>query len=84
MLEIFSFSFPRTFEEAPAIVLTSDLSFFHNLLEVDKMEIYSKLAPNMFKVASIFYLVSVVQGNYLALKIPFKESDTWKEKAEAM
>ncbi|CAI8584825.1 unnamed protein product [Vicia faba] len=67
-----------------AIVLTSNLSFIHNLLEGDKMEIAYDLGYNMFKVASNFSLVSIRRGEVLSFDSPFKERDTWKEKAEAM
>lgn len=48
------------------------------------MEMAYELDCNMFKVAFICSLVSVGRHDVLAPNIPFKEGDTWIEKAEAM
>lgn len=74
---------PLTLEEA-VIVSTSNLSIVQNILKGNKIEKDYDLAHNMFKTASIFSLIFVGWGDVLALCSPFKERDTWKEKAEPM
>lgn len=49
-----------------------DLSYVWNLHDGDKIELCSEFAHNMFKVASIFSLVSVEQRDILALSNPSK------------
>lgn len=65
-------------------MLTSYLSFIQNIPEGDKMELASQLAHSMFKVGTIFYLVSVGRGDTLASSNPFKERETWKIKSETL
>lgn len=69
-----------TSEEVFVIILKLDLSFFLNILEVEKMKLVSKLTHSMFKVA--FSLVSASQGDVLPPGNPSKEMDTWKGKCK--
>lgn len=48
------------------------------------MEMAYEISHSMFKVASIFSLVSIRHGDVLAPGSPFKERDTWKEKVRAI
>lgn len=84
ILDVFSFWLARTFEEAATIVSMSDLSFVQNLLEGENMELIPEITHSMFKVVSLFSLVSASIGDTLALGNPTKERDTWKEKCEDM
>lgn len=56
MLNVLSSRLAWILEEVSTIVSTPDLSFVHNLLEGDKMELVFELTHNMFKFASIFFL----------------------------
>lgn len=76
MLDVFSFLLLPTSEKATTIILTPDLSFFQNLHEGDKMELSSELTRSIFKAVYIFSIISVIQGDVLALGNPSKERGT--------
>lgn len=81
---VFSSQVAWTPEEAVTTILILELSFIQNLREGDEMELTSKITHKMFKVASIFSLVSAGQGDVLTLGNPSKERDTWKGNVRAM
>lgn len=62
ILDIFTYRLHRTLEEASTIVSTSDLSFFHNLSEGDKMELAYQLALSMLNLV-LFSLLFLLEEN---------------------
>ena len=58
ILDAFSSRLARTLEEAFTTISVSYLSFVQDLPGREKMELASELAHSMFKVVSLFSLVS--------------------------
>lgn len=80
--DIFSSRLPCTPKEDVVIVSTLNLYFVRNLSKGDEIEMDSDLPHNMFKVVSIFFLVSTEWSDVLALGNTFMERDIWKGNVE--
>lgn len=82
--DIYSFWLLLTLKEATTIVSTMDLSFIHNLIEGDNMEMAYALPHDMFEAAYILFIFYVGWGEVMAQGYPFKEMNTWREKVKAL
>lgn len=60
------------------------MSFVHDLLEAEKMELLYEITYHTYREAFLFSLVVFDQGGVLVVEIPSKKSCIWKGKCEVM